>query len=85
MALWNMTPRSVGILYFGGGLGEAMGPSNQSIEEALVDELEELLVVLDDEYCNKHLMYSVLELILVRLMPELSERGVEELLQERLG
>lgn len=42
-------------------------------------------MVLSDEYCNKHLMYGVLELILVRLMPELAEKGVVELLEERLG
>lgn len=51
----------------------------------MVDELEGLLVVFDDEYCNKHLMYSVLELLLVRLMPEISDKGVVELWDERLA
>ena len=51
----------------------------------MVDEVEGLLMVFSDEYCNKHLLYSVLELVLVRLMPELSERGVEALWDERLG
>lgn len=51
----------------------------------MVDGVEHLLMVLSDEYCNKHLMYNVLELILVRLMPELSEKGVVELWDERLG
>lgn len=80
-----MIPRSIGRLYFGGGLGAAIGLLDQSVEDEMVDEIEGLLVVLDDEYCNKHLMYSVLELILVRLMPELSESGVVELLRQRLG
>ena len=51
----------------------------------MIDEVEGWLEVLGDVYCNKHLMYSILELILVRLMPELGEHGVEELLEERLG
>lgn len=54
-------------------------------DERLVDEVEGMLMVLSDEYCNKHLMYSILELVLVRLMPELSDKGVEELWDERLG
>lgn len=54
-------------------------------DEVMVDEVDKILAVLDDEYCNKHLLYGVLELILVRLMPELTEKGVEELWDERLG
>ena len=50
-----------------------------------VSQMEEILDLFGDEYCNKHLMYSVLELVLVRLMPELSERRVGELMAERLG
>ncbi|KAK9436028.1 Phox-associated domain protein [Metarhizium brunneum] len=84
-ALWNMAPRSASRLYFGGGLGAAMGQLAEAEEEEMVDELEGLLGVLGDEYCNKHLVYSVLELILVRLMPELCDNGVDDLLHERLG
>jgi hypothetical protein len=80
-----MIPRSIGTLYFGGGLGVAMGQLDESVEEDMVDQLDGLLGVLSDQYCNKHLMYSVLELLLVRLMPELTESGVDELLRERLG
>ncbi|KAG5964527.1 hypothetical protein E4U57_005207 [Claviceps arundinis] len=85
-ALWTMIPPSVGRMYFGGGLWAAMGmAADVGHDEAMVDELEGLLEVVGDRYCNKHLMYSIVELILVRLMPELQERGVEDLLQERLG
>ena len=38
-----------------------------------------------NDYLNKHLGYAVLELIVVRILPELGEQGVEELLKERLG
>ncbi|KAJ3485181.1 hypothetical protein NLG97_g6873 [Lecanicillium saksenae] len=73
-ALLGLLPTSVARVYFGGASAAAQR-----------DGMEELLMVLNDEYCNKHLMYSVLELILVRLMPELSEKGVGELWEERLG
>lgn len=45
----------------------------------------DILDVFGDPYCNKHLMYGALELILVRLMPELAEKGVAELWEERLN
>jgi hypothetical protein len=56
------------------------------LDEDVVQQIEDtVLDVFSDEYCNKHLMYSVLELILVRLMPELVEKGVAELWDERLS
>lgn len=55
-------------------------------EERILTEIEMgVLDVFGDVYMNKHLMYSIIELILVRLMPELSERGVTDLLEERLS
>ncbi|KAG9246388.1 PXA domain-containing protein [Calycina marina] len=50
-----------------------------------VREVEDVLDMFGDTYCNKHLLYGVVELIVVRLLPELAEKGVEELLNERLG
>jgi hypothetical protein len=41
--------------------------------------------VFSDAYCNKHLVYGVLELVLVRLLPELTEKGVLELWGERVS
>ncbi|QUC18641.1 uncharacterized protein UV8b_02882 [Ustilaginoidea virens] len=78
-ALLHLLPATVARIYLGHG---GMDPRR---EEDAVRELEQLLSIVDDEYCNKHLMYSVLELVLVRLMPELETVGVEELLRERLG
>jgi len=60
-------------VYFGSG------------EEKQASEIEELLDCFGDVYCNKHLMYGVVELILVRLIPEIGEKNVEELLGERLN
>jgi len=50
-----------------------------------VKEVEDVLDMFGDSYCNKHLLYGLVELILVRLIPELAEKGVEELLEERLS
>ncbi|CAK7563331.1 MAG: hypothetical protein SEPTF4163_001198 [Sporothrix epigloea] len=54
--------------------------------EAMIAEIEGgLLDVFDDAYCNKHLLYSILEAVLVRLVPELAENGVLGLWEERLS
>jgi hypothetical protein len=72
-AVLSLVPLPVQAVYFGPG------------EERRVDEVEEVLNVLSDSYCNKHLLYGTVELILVRLMPELAEKGIEALLEERLS
>ncbi|KAK2062811.1 hypothetical protein LY76DRAFT_504939 [Colletotrichum caudatum] len=62
------------------------GSDQDGGQQQMLTEIEEgILDVFSDEYCNKHLVYSILELILVRLMPELAEKGVAELWEERLS
>jgi len=54
-------------------------------ERAVLREIDRsVLDVFSDAYCNKHLIYGIVELVLVRLMPELAERGVGELWAERI-
>ena len=54
-------------------------------EQAVLREIDRsVLDVFSDAYCNKHLIYGILELVLVRLIPELAERGVGELWAERI-
>lgn len=50
-----------------------------------LEQIEDLLDCLDDAYLNKHLIFQMVELIILRLVPELGDRGVTELLEERLG
>jgi len=50
-----------------------------------LEQVETLLGCLDDAYLNKHVIFQIVELVVVRLMPELGERGVRELVEERLG
>ncbi|PVH72115.1 hypothetical protein DL98DRAFT_433794, partial [Cadophora sp. DSE1049] len=71
--LLALIPARIQDVYFGPGI------------ERRVREVEDVLNVFDDAYCNRHLLYGVVELILVRLLPELAEKGVQELLDERLG
>jgi hypothetical protein len=55
-------------------------------EERVLKEIDaSILDVFADAYCNKHLLYGMLELVIARLMPELTERGISELWEERLG
>ncbi|CAG9937632.1 unnamed protein product, partial [Clonostachys rosea f. rosea IK726] len=87
-ALWSLVPSTAGRLYLGGRLLHRGGGDiamERQDEERMVDQVECLLMVFSDEYCNKHLVYGVLELVLVKLMPELIDKGVEELWEERLG
>ena len=72
-AILSLIPAKVQDVYFGCSIDQR------------VKEVEEVLNVFDDSYCNKHLLYGVVELIIVRLIPELGEKGVEELLGERLS
>lgn len=68
-----------------GGSGADREYGAEEDEDAvLVAAIEnELLDLLQDEYCNKHLVYSIIETVLVRLVPELGERSVGELLEDR--
>lgn len=71
--LLSLVPAQMQDVYFGPGT------------ERRRREVEEVLNVFDDGYCNKHLLYAVVELVLLRLMPEIGEKGVEDLLEERLN
>lgn len=59
--------------------------ADEGAHEKVIDEVEEMLGVLGDAYLNKHLMYNLIELFVVRLLPEMGEKGVNELMKERLG
>ena len=53
-------------------------------EEYLLQAIEnDLLDLLSDEYCNKHLVYSIIETVLAKVLPEMAERGVAELMEDR--
>lgn len=70
----------------GGGTGVAAHQQQQAPDARIISEIETgILDVFSDPYCNKHLMYGALELVLVRLVPELAEKGVVELWEERLN
>jgi hypothetical protein len=70
-----------------GGTASTRGDEgDEAEEERILSEIESgILDVFGDAYCNRHLLYGIVELVLVRLMPELSEKGVVELLEERLS
>lgn len=45
----------------------------------------EMLDVWSDGYLNRHVAYQVLELVVVRVLPEMAEKGASELMERRLG
>lgn len=72
------------------GDGELPGAEDVRIaelddREIMIKEFEAVLDIFGDSYCNKHLIYGILELVLVRLVPEIGEKGVKQLMEERLG
>ncbi|KAI4920208.1 hypothetical protein J4E90_002349 [Alternaria incomplexa] len=50
-----------------------------------VRQIANTLDCLDDAYLNKHLVFQIVELIVLRLFPELGEQGVKDLLEERIS
>lgn len=71
--LLDMLPAKVAVAFFAN--------DNRTTQ---LQEVEKLLDCLDNAYLNKHLIFAIVELIILRLVPELGERGVQELLEERL-
>lgn len=53
--------------------------------EQMLVEIEAVLDIFGDSYMNKHLIFGIVELCLVRLMPEIGEMSVRELMETRLG
>ncbi|KAL8714260.1 MAG: hypothetical protein Q9220_001989 [cf. Caloplaca sp. 1 TL-2023] len=51
--------------------------------EDVVKEVELELDVWSDAYLNKHLAYQILEAVVVRVLPEMGEKGVKELMEAR--
>lgn len=51
--------------------------------EDVVKEVESDLDVWGDAYMNKHLSYQILDLVIVRVLPEMGEKGVKELMEAR--
>lgn len=56
-----------------------------SVRDTQLDDIDKTLSCLDDPYLNKHLIFQIIELILLRLIPELGEQGVRALVDARLG
>ncbi|GLI78119.1 hypothetical protein PoHVEF18_006419 [Penicillium ochrochloron] len=66
-------------------MNEQNEESDLDLEELyLLEAIEtDLLDLLADDYCNKHLVYSIIETVLARVLPELTERSVQDLMEDR--
>lgn len=50
----------------------------------LLETIEnDFLDLFADEYCNKHLVFAIIETVLARILPEMAERSVGDLLEDR--
>jgi hypothetical protein len=97
--LLSLVPRPVGRIFFAtGDLNNTSRSSRRKRNdeekesgevgddeetEEMISQVEEILDVFGNAYLNKHLIYNVLELVLVRLAPEMAEKTTGELLAER--
>lgn len=81
VALLNALPQAVAHIYF--GPNTRVANEGESEHEALLLRVEDLLHVADEPYVNRHVVYSVLELVVARLAPELKDAHVGGLLAER--
>jgi hypothetical protein len=76
----NVLPPAVGARFFA-----VRGIDMEQRMEVLINEVESLLDVLGDAYMNRHLVFGIIELIVVRIIPEMGEKGIGALMKERLG
>jgi len=75
-AILSLVPPRVSRVYFN-------VDADKEGEDEMLRQVEDILDVFGDAYCNKHLVYNILELVIVRLVPELGESTPSELLSER--
>ncbi|KAI8941112.1 hypothetical protein NX059_002350 [Plenodomus lindquistii] len=73
-SLLALLPARVAAVYF--------ATSERNVQ---LHHIEEFLSSFEDAYLNKHLIYQIIELFVVRLAPELGIQGVHELFEERIS
>ena len=61
------------------------GGADDGEEGEWVRQLEGELDAWADGWMTRHLAYRALELVVVRVLPEMGERGVKELMEMRVG
>ncbi|KAJ5678914.1 hypothetical protein N7462_007158 [Penicillium macrosclerotiorum] len=57
-----------------------VGPDDLALLGAIETELLDLFA---DEYCNKHLVYAIIETVLAKILPEIRDRSPHELMEDR--
>ena len=66
-----------------GGGGQGQRQTREAEKEEMIAEVEKILDLFEDSYMNRHLIFRILELVFVRILPELGEQGVGELMEAR--
>lgn len=78
-SILGLVPLPIRKVYFGSG-----EKGEDDDRHRKIADVEEILDVFSDSYLNAHLLYAVVDLIVVRLVPEMAEKGAQELRAERL-
>ena len=96
-AILSLTPRWSDGIWVGSANGglfaregrakkeEDTGKKPKEPNEDVIKEVEGLLDVFGDSYMNRHLVFGIIELVLVRLCPEVGQKTTSQLIDERLG
>lgn len=72
LAILGLVPPQLGTVFFAA-----------ADQDRQLAEVEDILDCLQDSYLNKHLIFQIVELIILRLVPELGAQGVRDLMEER--
>ena len=87
-AILDLIPPVIARRFFAIGSSPAALPTSGAGDgerQIMLAEIEAVLDVFGDSYMNKHLVFGIVELCVVRLMPEVGEMSVRELMEARLG
>lgn len=80
----NAIPERVARWFFATQKSTSAG-GERAERDTWLKDVDDVLNVFSDTYANKHLVFGIIELVIVRLVPEMAEKGVEELLKERIN
>lgn len=88
IAILNAVPASIARLY----LRPVLQTSHTTSRQRELDEIEQMVAAVErdilspfgaDEYLTKHLLYTILDHLVLEIFPELSQKTVSQILAEK--
>lgn len=81
----SLIPDVIAHRFFSTASSQFLASEDEDPREDAITQVEEILNLFGDEYMNKHLVCKIVELIIVRLVPELGNEIPSDILKERVG